>query len=366
MKVKYKTVMVYAYTAFNLGDDLFIKVLCERYPDTKFLLYAPKDYKINFKNMKNLKIIAFDSFAIRAINYIFRKLKLNLSFRDLIAKRSDLGVYIGGSIFMQLGNWKSAFENVNKMKIKNKPFFIIGANFGPFKDKDFYLMYKKLFKKTTFISFRDKYSYNLFKDLSNVGLTDDVIFQLDIGETNLNSQEDNVVISVIKPSKKHLNNYDNVYFHKIRDITVHFIENGYKITLMSFCEKEGDKEAIEAITEFIPKKYLHLVSAHYYKHNIEETLNIIANSVFIVGTRFHSMILGWLYNKPVYPIAYSEKMTNVMKDVNFKGFYTDIKNIHKLDPKQVFKSMQTNHIDVSQQIKNSQKHFKVLDKYLLE
>lgn len=33
--------MVSAYTEFNLGDDLFIKVLCERYPDTRFMIIAP-------------------------------------------------------------------------------------------------------------------------------------------------------------------------------------------------------------------------------------------------------------------------------------------------------------------------------------
>ena len=29
---------------FNLGDDLFIKILCERYPEHKFYLFSKKDY----------------------------------------------------------------------------------------------------------------------------------------------------------------------------------------------------------------------------------------------------------------------------------------------------------------------------------
>lgn len=53
-----KRIMINAYTTFNLGDDLFIKVLCERYPNTEFILYAPKEYKINFKNSSNLKVIS--------------------------------------------------------------------------------------------------------------------------------------------------------------------------------------------------------------------------------------------------------------------------------------------------------------------
>ena len=45
-----KKIKVYAYTRQNLGDDLFIKILCERYPNTQFVLYAPNVYKDIFKD----------------------------------------------------------------------------------------------------------------------------------------------------------------------------------------------------------------------------------------------------------------------------------------------------------------------------
>ena len=48
-----KKVKVYAYTRQNLGDDLFLKILCERYKNTKFILYAPEVYKEIFKNDNN-------------------------------------------------------------------------------------------------------------------------------------------------------------------------------------------------------------------------------------------------------------------------------------------------------------------------
>lgn len=66
-----KKIIIYAYTKFNLGDDLFIKVLCERYPKTKFIIYAPKDYKKCFKDIKNIKCYSSQSILNRAINYIY-------------------------------------------------------------------------------------------------------------------------------------------------------------------------------------------------------------------------------------------------------------------------------------------------------
>src|SRR5690625_151431 len=95
-----KKVMVYAYTAFNLGDDLFIKILCERYPQTMFYLVAPKSYRELFADIDNLKIIPRESFIRRSLNLIMKKLFRKYRFTErLIAKKCDASVYIGGSLF---------------------------------------------------------------------------------------------------------------------------------------------------------------------------------------------------------------------------------------------------------------------------
>lgn len=360
-----KRVMIKAYTAFNLGDDLFIRVLCERYPNTKFILFGPSEYKVSFKNIGNIKIISTSSIIPRVINLFLRNMKLNFTFKDLLFIISDLGVYIGGSIFMQKGNWNRTFSKLEKYK--KKPFYIIGANFGPYKDKEFYLKYKNLFKEYTDICFRDKYSYNLFKNLGNVRLASDVIFQLDTKKVQIHDPKKYIVISVIKPSiRKHLIGYDKVYYEKIKDITTYFIDRGYQVMLMSFCEEEKDQKAIDSIIDIIPEDYHNELSKYLYKTNIDEALEIIANSKFIVGTRFHAMILGWVFEKPVFPIAYSNKMINVMEDIEFQGFYTDFYNIHKLKPEQVYNSMKTNLIDVSEQVENAKRQFKKLDEHLLK
>lgn len=358
--------MIYAYANFNLGDDLFIRVLCNRYPNTKFTLYGPKECRNTFQNIKNLDIVASDSFINKGVNAVFKILKLNAFPSKIVAKKHDGAIYIGGSIFMQQGNWELMFKRKGNMRIQGKPYFVLGANFGPFTDNEFLTKYKNEFKSYTDICFRDKYSYDLFKDLDNVRIADDVIFQIRKEEVPAEQREKNIVISVIKPSyRAQLADYDVLYYQKIRDISVYFIDKGYEVTLMSFCENEGDKEAINEIIDIMPKDYQNRVNEYLYKYNMEEALVIISNSDFVVGTRFHAMILGWVYNKPVFPIAYSKKMTNVMKDINFNGHYTDFENIHKLEAEQVFNSMETNAIDVSEQVMNAEGHFEKLDEYLL-
>ncbi len=263
---------------------------------------------------------------------------------------------------MQKESWNQL--RINKSMVRDKPYFVLGANFGPFTDELFYKQHYELFKGYTDICFRDNYSYELFKNLDNVRKADDIVFQLD--SRHPVKIEKYIVISVIKPSfRKNLSDCDDIYFQKIKDITVYFINNGYEVTLMSFCGNEGDQEAIDKIAKIIPSEKRDSVRKYYYKSNVTEALKVISSSSYVIATRFHAMILGWLYNKPVFPISYSEKMNNVMADIGYRGSYIDLKRIQSLKVVNVYYGLKTNFVNITFQINNSEKHFKILDKFLL-
>ncbi|MGM8366161.1 polysaccharide pyruvyl transferase family protein [Virgibacillus sp. W0181] len=414
-----KKVMVYAYTRFNLGDDLFIKVLCERYPQTTFVLYAPRNYqKVFHETNKNVHVISSDLFLVRGINFLFRLFGIHNLCRKLIASTCDGVVYVGGSLFMEIRYWEKSFRNTKEMKLKGKPFFLLGANFGPFQEADFFEKHKALFQTYTDICFRDQYSYDLFSDLKNVRKASDVVFQLPVNERgcgarclvgdkrsvneqgrqtermvgdkrsfneqghqtersvtdfsqsavtkqrNLEFAANNVVISVIMPSQKQLKNKDTIYFERIKELSVYFIERDHTVTLMGFCEAEGDQEAIVAVKNMIPPSYLKSINEHLYQTNMNETLQIITNASFVIATRFHAMILGWLYEKPVFPIAYSNKMKHAMDDAGFTGTFADFNSLHTLAPNTVFESMKANAFDIAHQVKDAERHFDKLDEYL--
>lgn len=358
-----KKMLIYAYTEFNLGDDLFIKVLCERYPDTQFRICAPRLYKLCFKDLKNLKVYPSDSFFVRGINFITRRLKIHNVLQKYLVDHSDGVVHIGGSIFMQADHWKEHFNKAEVIRNKRKPYYLLGSNFGPYTDTEYYEEHKRIFKDYTDICFREKYSYDLFDDLDNVRLAPDIIFQLDPPE-DLRGHDDYIVLSVIKPSSKGLNNFDNFYYEKMKDIAIYFIQKGYAVHFMSFCEHEGDQQAIEEILKLMGSEYEAETKVHLYKTNIEEVLSVLAQSSFVVASRFHAMILGWVFNKPVFPVAYSKKMINVMEDASFDGLYTDFDTLEDIQPEQVFECMHTNRINIFPQIKYAEKHFENLDDYL--
>src|SRR5690625_7865253 len=113
-------------------------------------------------------------------------------------------------------------------------------------------------------------------------------------------------------------------------------ERGYHVKLIALCTYDGDHEAIDHIMDRAPVDYLSKVTKHVYQLNIEETLQIIASASFVVASRFHAMILGWVYRIPVFPITFSDKMKHVMHDVDFHGAFTDIELLDTLQTSDVF------------------------------
>lgn len=364
-----KKVLIYAYTKLNLGDDLFIKILCNRYPNVKFYIFTIYQYSKSFNKIQNLTCYCVDRFYIRWINNIFKNLRISKDiFKKYITLKVDSSVYIGGSIFMQLNDkWEYMINNDMKMKINNKPHFILGSNFGPYKNEKFFERYKEFFKECRDVCFRDKYSYELFKDLNNVRYASDIVFQ---GNKiyKPTTKSNNIVISVIKPSiRDRFKDYDEKYYDKISEVIEYFVKRGLNVILMSFCKFEGDEEAVEKIYNRIKSEDKLKVDKYFYRGDIKESLKIIGESRYVIATRFHAMILGLVYNKPVYPIIYSEKMTNVLNDINFNGNIMELQLIEELKVECVnesLKSLEDEIRDIRIQIKDSEKHFKILDKCL--
>ncbi|UAL46929.1 polysaccharide pyruvyl transferase family protein [Sutcliffiella horikoshii] len=358
-----KNVFLEAYTNVNLGDDLFIKILCERYPQVNFILFAPKEYKRIFKKNKNIKCFSNSSYKIRLIDKLFAMFNRKNYFQTKIKKSCIATVKIGGSMFIQSVNWRKHLDEFGKNTPDN-PYFLLGANFGPYDEEEYYGLHQRVFKEYTDICFRESLSYALFKQLPNVRVADDIVFNL---KTKLNGHVKNeVFISVIKPSyRNQIKHTEKQYFETLSKLIIKFIQNSIKVNLVGFCQNEGDNEGISTIIDIIPQEYQRHVNAHQYTGNIDEILELMSRSKYVIATRFHAMILAWLYKKPVLPLVYSQKMQNIIDDVGFKGLTFNITEMDNLDPEEVLFSLKSQEVmEIKKQVVNSRSHFLILDQYL--
>ena len=319
-------------------------------------------------SIKNLKIL----YRIPKIDGIFKKLNLKLSLnaymQRLISFFCDVIINIGGSIFIQDDSWEYKLALYKKRIIKNKPFYIIGSNFGPFSKNKFLFEYRKIFKQVTDICFRDSVSYSYFNLMKNIRYSTDIVFLLENEGKVLNYKINNyVLISLIDLSRRNtLDKFQEIYLEKMFESSKFFIRKGMNIVLIGFCKNEGDSRAIRKLKAKFSDYEQKYITEYIYKGNIRETLSIISNSKYIIASRFHAMILGLLYKKKVLPIIYSKKSMNLINDIEFNSVFFTIEDINQLSTKFLEKFINSDYnISIRKQIDLANDQFKYLDKKLL-
>lgn len=373
-------VFVKVYANKNLGDDLFLKILFDRYPHCEFILEAPIEYDLMFTSYSNVTV--YDSSELRNITLLYRvirKLSSKLSFNAYyklicvdfekkyraILNDCDLFLSIGGSIFMEQKGSYSYDICLYKFIINNwsqMPKFFLGCNFGPYQSTFFLDSFHSIFSNFTDTCFRDSYSYNLFSDIDNIRLSPDIVFSL--------PKVDSVVVRksigfVLRPNGKESSPEFREQHIKLISLC---IDKGYTIKLFSFCENEGDKEFVDVIyqdLEKLNKTCIHKVARVYYDGNYDSFLSEYASVEYMVCERFHGMILSFINQQVVLPVMYSDKMANVLSDINFSGKSYTNDSFLEDSPANILASLFNNSFDLDLSIaKSSINHFLTLDKYI--
>jgi colanic acid/amylovoran biosynthesis protein len=341
-----KTILVRTYTNENLGDDLFLKILFEKYPQTDFLLIVSlKKYRKWETVYKNVNTVYFHlnifERIIMKVASIFESeygsmylLKKYNNFFSSLKNRIDAYIYIGGSLFKQRHAGISIEDKLNKMIttiLFDKPKYILGANFGPLIEEKYLHYYQSIFEQYTDICFRDHYSYNLFKSLPNVRCETDTVFCININ--NIKKEEGSIGFSLINlVDRLELCKYSTIYTNTILKLINHFSFGNYRtIYFFSFCKKEGDEEVIKKIFKKLSPSIKRKVKIVKYRGEINTFLFEYMKVEFMFTTRFHAMILSLIANQRIYPFVYSDKMTNILEDLKYGNKYSNINNIKDVD-----------------------------------
>lgn len=323
-----------AFVMGNLGDDLFIHTLCNRYPNRKFVLCGEKKYKSLFQSVHNLEYISTDSFWVK---WIFRLNKLpawignKLSEKlgsdkyyalpgcfEWLSRHSKENILISGSLFMQIYENKKCSSPFFQSEIGyyNRHPYVIGCNFGPYINEEYREFYERRFYKARQVTFRDRYSDSLFPgDCTN--WAPDILFTYDIERKKRPSIEHYVAISVINLNKD--GNHDEKkavnYEEAIVALINYILQQNKKVVLLGLCRDQGDQLVINRIISKLPQTES-VYSLCYPETSAEEIVGYLAYADCVVASRFHAMVLAWVYDKVAIPVIYSEKMTNTIQCVN--------------------------------------------------
>jgi colanic acid/amylovoran biosynthesis protein len=319
-----RNILIAGYWENNLGDDLFLDIFTKRYPDSNIYLLSQKKYRKTYQS-EQVHVVCYDELSYRMINALRRLFKLSSLFYGKYAKKCDTAVILSGSYFMEEGAWQRQLTNLMSIGNNIRHTFVIGTNFGPYHSDEFYQGYRKFFAMCDDVCFREQVSYELFKDLAHVRMAPDIVLGLDVLPSK---KEKRLIISVIDCNKSEsLAQYQAEYLFKMKEITRTFLDLDYKVTLFSFSEKQGDYLACQQISEDFHDERLEI----FNHKNVRTSLEKLSTAELMIATRFHAMILGWVLDSHVFPIVYSKKMSNVIRDLGSQKEYIEIENIAQLD-----------------------------------
>ncbi len=351
-----------SYIAQNLGDDLFMDMLFTRYPNHQF--YAINRVKCNYN---------YSNFFLYSNKYVYKICCKLTNLEKHIANWYDMVVTIGGSMFMEGNNTKLDFS------LGKKDRYVLGINFGPYKTNDYYNAAYTAFRNCKDVCFREKHSYELFKDLSNTRYAPDIAFGFDKSNLNITDRK-RAIVSVIscdfkfnegtKNVETGTSKYTKVYEDKMVELIERLaLKENYEIVLFSMCQNQYDGKAVDDIYTKCSNAAKGKIEKYYYNGDLEEALDIFADSSLVVGTRLHANIIGMALGKPIIPFAYSDKMIHIFEDMfedkpQDMPHIIDIRYIDDFDVNDITQEDLTKVIDVSDLVERSQEQFKELDKVL--
>lgn len=362
-----KRVFLYAYNAANLGDDLFVYTITRRYPNVQFYIWAKPEERVAFASIDNLKALDPDSGVIRALSGI--RSSFAARYKTWHEKRCDAVVYIGGSLFIEYESWPMIL-NWWEYAARQYPFYVLGANFGPYQSEAYRARLETIFEQTQDVCFRDRYSRDKFAKCSKVRCAPDILFSYPI--PNVEVREKQVLISVIHCGQKgegsrNLGEYRKGYVASMAQIIQGYLQEGYTCVLASFCRMEGDEIAIREILEAagVAMDDARIRILCYDGTNADEMVREIAQSAQVIASRFHAAILGLTAGRWVFPVVYSDKTIRVLDDIGFDGKIADIRSRKIITHEQLREGFgRADAQKINEWRQGAQQHFAVLDRAL--
>ncbi|MBC9229532.1 polysaccharide pyruvyl transferase family protein [bacterium SPL81] len=311
-------IMLFAYLDNNIGDDLMLKLLSERFPNHHFYYYTSNTVVLN-------TLSQFENFVSRSP-----------SQRQQDIDTVDGVLSIGGSIFNDLNTLRGKLARIRKILFiakasrKGKLIATVGCNLGPYKDNLGWYLTSLELKFNSLITVRDRSSFDLLNtgSFKNFHIADDIVYSLSVPIDGVSRY--GLGISAFRSTHLGENNYKN-YVALATIIDKYIEQTNKKVRIFAF-DSEHENDTSAALHIFNLSKCKENIEIVPYLGDINTFVNKFNQCEHHIAIRFHSAILSALMKIPFYPISYSNKMDALIEE-NYPEF--KILNIAELDVEKI-------------------------------
>lgn len=369
-----KRILLMACIEKNIGDDLFIRLICERYPDVDFYISE----KANYSKLNSIPNLHFESkisiwmfFSDMSGSYkITRRLPCALIekiYRNIFIKY-DGCVYIVGNAFKNYkyrGKYQTAWiKNMSKISSYT---YLLSTNFGPY-DNDLWVRdCGKIFNRMKDVCFRDKESYELFQQYDNIRYSPDAVLTYKVKDKYGEAKGNCLLISVIdckffaRPLE--IREASDKYERQLTDIIDYYLKKDYKVYILNSNMEQDFAASMRILKKCDNNSNIEIIN---YNGDFQVVEMAYKKAKFVIGTRLHSVILSWIYNVPVIPIIYDIKIYNILNSYEFNGKYYYINNLMGMTGEQCDKDFDNYSFNINLIKRGAESQFNKLDLFLKE
>lgn len=222
---------------------------------------------------------------------------------------SILTTLLGGSLFMDVDS-APLYKRIRDFygQVSDNA-FVIGSNFGPVYNQPMIQWYKKVFQNFDFVTWRDTTSEKKeLIDARKQTTLPDVVLGLNVD--NVATIDGQFVLFNLMNIGDVTENTDtiNEYLKSVVFNIKLLVSQGERVKLVSIDKDGNDKKFVSRVKREFFSNVDQVTVAEYIE--VDQVLSLFKSSKAVVATRYHSLILAWLFEKPVVSIAYSDKTTN--------------------------------------------------------
>ncbi|MBP2097440.1 polysaccharide pyruvyl transferase family protein [Enterococcus rivorum] len=338
----------------NNGDAALIFALGEKLESLGHsVMYSCSEYKVVKKMYPEKKWIP-SILSYRWVNNmpVFKQIYYYLSvlFRKKL-KNQDLIISAPGGYINSYYGFENKMLILNLYKkLLNKPIIMFSQSVGPLSKNDEKLLVKYLPIFSEFFV-RDSISYNRVRSVStysNLFQTYDAALMLGMTDYHNKKVTNRIAISV---RKWQFDKRDEVTYHNlVKKVIKICIEKGYSVTFLSTCQGipryVDDTISAKKIVDSLPNMMKQYVTVDDRQYTLNSLRRRLEGFDFIIGTRLHMCILGWLSGTPAFNISYEEKGKACYEYLQMDEFSIDYNESND------FSKKLNNFLDMEEKLKN--------------
>lgn len=299
-----KKVLVYgAYDLDNLGDDYMMYQVDQKLKENGIVpVYRGLSKKRNYFNISEIETLEFPKSNNKLV-FLLKVIKWILKREDI--KDIDSVICMGGGYTNEefgLMNLLRLYFFILKFKMHRKKIYFTGQTVGPIESKFFVKLIKKIYSSAEKILVREEYSKKLLEsyNIKSELVGDDAFLTLGNSKIPKIEKENKIIFNYkeFENYSEHKDKYFNVLYKFAES------QKGYKIVVVPFRSSKDDKEyrANFELYNYLKKKNIDV--EFKVERNIEELKKLFLTSKYVVGTAYHSIVLGLIFNNKVFS-AYS-------------------------------------------------------------